>query len=354
MGAGVIYILYGADSFSRTERLRQLQAELDKDGNLATNTVAFDATQAAPQEVLAACDTVPFFGDTRLVLLEGALRTAGSGGGRRRSRAKATEEGESKGLWWALVEYAPRMPEQTVLVLLAGGSVDVELFDVLRPLATVEQFPLPAPREIAGWVQDRARRRGIQMDSRASAAMAELIGSDTWMLATEIEKLAMYAAGERITEKDVNALVPDVRDREAYYLADALADRKAAQATKLLHEMLAKGKHPGALLLTIENRYRRLAVAVEMINEGETTAGIGARLRMTGFGLERLLDQASRSSMPGIRWALDRIARADYDVKQGIHDDEALALELLVQDLAVPPTVSGSGQRVSAASAGSS
>ena len=360
----MLYILYGADSFSRSEALRALKRELDTDGSLESNTAEFDAGQAAPAEVIAACDTVPFLGGQRLVVLEGALSQAPASGRRRRSRPTSRPQGErapgegeadaaEQGPWRALVEYAARIPETTTLVLVDGGSVDESFLKALEPFATVERFSLPGPKEVKGWVHARARARGLQIDGRACSMIAELIGNDTGMIASEIEKLATYAAGERITESDVKALVPDLRDREGYYLADAVADGKAAQATKLLHEMLRKGKHhPGALLATIENRYRRLAVAREMINAGATGTQVGSTLRMSGYGVERLLEQASRISMERVRWALDRIAQSDQDVKEG-RLDEKLSLELLVQDLASEASTATRAQRVSAA-AGSS
>jgi DNA polymerase-3 subunit delta len=352
----MLYILYGSDSFSRGEALRALKRELDADGSLESNTAEFEAGQVVPAEVLAACDTAPFLGGQRLVVLEGALSQALASGRGRRSR-RTTTEGEAQavepGQWQALVEYAARIPGTTTLVLVDGGSVDESLLKALEPFATVERFSLPGPREVTGWIQARARARGLEIEGRACGAIAELIGNDTGMLASEVEKLATYAAGERITAADVKALVPDLRDREGYYLADAVADGKAAQATKLLHEMLRKGKHhPGALLATIENRYRRLAVAREMINAGATRTRVGSTLRMSGYGVERLLEQASRVSLERVRWALDRIAQSDLDVKEG-RLDEKLSLELLVQDLASDASTATRPQRVSAA-AGSS
>ena len=353
---GMLYILYGSDSFSRNETLRALKHELDVDGSLESNTAEFEAGQVSPAEVAAACDTAPFLGGRRLVVLEGALSQAPASGRARRSR-RTTADGEAETVeprpWQALVEYAGRIPETSTLVLVDGGSVVESLLDALKPFATVERFSLPGPREVTGWVQTRARARGLEIDGRACSMIAELIGNDTGMIASEIEKLATYAGGERITENDVKALVPDLRDREGYYLADAVADGKAAQATKLLHEMLRKGKHhPGALLATIENRYRRLAVAREMIDAGATGTQVGSTLRMSGYGVERLLEQASRVSIEGVRWALDRIAQSDQDVKEG-RLDENLSLELLVQDLASEASSAARRQRVSAA-AGSS
>lgn len=336
--ASMIYIFHGSDSFSRREAVEALKRELDSDGTLSTNTVVFDARETTPAEVIAACDTVPFFGGHRLVIVEGAMRQGQAGGrGRRRKLAQAAAEVEAaRGPWWALADYAPRIPDQTMLALVEGDRVDEDLLKVLRPLATVQTYSLPGQREVAGWVQAQARVRGLKIDGRACATLAELVGSNTWMLASEIDKLTAYAAEETIREQDVHALVTDVRDREGYLLADAVADGKAAAATKLLHQMVATGRPPAVLLLTIEHRYRRIAAARDLMDAGESGVRIGARLGIVKpYPLERLLDQVSRYPMRRVRRALDRIAQADYDVKQGLQEEE-LSLELLVQDLASP------------------
>lgn len=347
----MLCILYGSDGFSRTERLRGLKMELDPDGSLDSNTVEFDAGQVTPAEVIAACNTIPFLSGQRLVVLEGALsRRQGPAGGRRTKRRPADGDIEpvAQGPWWTLVEYAGGMPDTTTLALVDGGSIDEALLEALKPFATVEAFWLPAPRDIPNWVRDRARAVGLQIDARACSSVAERIGSDTWMLASEIDKLATFAAGQRVTESDVKALVPDVRDIAGYQLSDAISDGKPAVATRLLHELLQKDHVPPVLLLTIENRYRRIAVAREMMDEGATAAQIGSKLSMSGYGLERLVAQASRISVTQVRGALDRIAQTDQDVKEGRLDNEEVSLEVLVHDLATNFSGATGAQRVSA------
>ena len=78
-----------------------------------------------------------------------------------------------------------------------------------------------------------------------------------------------------------------------------------------------------------------------MVDRGESGRNIAARLRIENpYALERLLDQVSRYPMPRVIWALDRIAQADYDVKQGMIDQEELSLELVVHDLSAPAPAS--------------
>jgi len=350
----MIYVFYGSDSFSRRESLQNLKRELDRDGALETNTTVLEARQVKPDEVFSVCDTAPFLGGCRLVILEGALSRTPSGGRGMRSRnAEAGSKGES-GPWSALVEYAGRMPEWSALVLMDGESIAQGLLDALRSLAKVQRFSLPAPRDVPGWIQARAKAMGVSIDRRSCALLADLVGNDTWVLASELDKLSAYTAGEAITEKEVRALVTDVRDREGYLLAEAVADGKAAVATRLLHDLLAKGRPPAVLLLTLDNRYRRIAIAREMIDAGATGSNVAARLGIDKpYPLERLLEQVSRHSMTRVRRALDRLAEADYGVKQGMHDEE-LALELVVHDLASSePASQPPGQRLSAAPAGS-
>jgi DNA polymerase-3 subunit delta len=337
----MIYVLYGSDSFSRAEALKAIKAELDDDGMLSSNTTRLDARQASPQDVFAAGDTLSMFGRRRLVILEGALSQAGGLGGSRQSKRKSAEATVERSPWWALVDYGARMPEQTVLVLADGENIDRNLLKALEPFATVKRTSLPAQKEVAGWIQARARAQGLRLEGRASSLLAELVGNDTWMLASELHKLAAYASGKTIGERDVRMLVTDVREREGYLLADAVVDGKAAAATRLLHDLLAKGRPSAVLLLTIENRYRRIAVAREMADRGESGRSIAERLRIESpYAIERLLDQVSRHPMPRVVWALDRIAQADYNVKQGIIDSEELALELLVNDVAAPAPAS--------------
>ncbi len=350
----MLYVFYGSDTFSRREAIQSLKRDLDRDGALDTNTTVLAARQAKPDEVFSVCDTAPFLGDCRLVILEGALsRTPSSGRGVRAGNAGPGSDSEGDP-WWALVEYAGRMPEQTALVLVDGESISQELLDALRPFAKVQRFSLSQQRDVAGWVQRRAKAKGVSIDGRAGALLADLVGNDTWMLASELDKLSAYTAGEAISESEVRALVTDVRDREGYLLADAVADGKPAVATRLLHDLLAKGRPPAVLLLTLENRYRRIAIARDMIDAGATGSNVAARLGIDKpYPLERLLEQASRHSMVRVRWALDRLAEADYGVKQGMYDEE-LALELVVHDLASPESASQPpGQRLSAAPAGS-
>ena len=207
-------------------------------------------------------------------------------------------------------------------------------------------FPALNPKDLPGWLQRRARKLGVQLDARAANLIAQTAGNqkrgpedeynDLWSLANEMDKLATAAQGGVIREKDVMELTPVLRDQKGYFLRDALIDGKSAEAVKLLHELLEQGDNPQAVIGLITASYRRLAIARDMLDRGESGAAIGRTLNSTGYGLERLLDQASRYPLERTRDAFRRIVEADFEHKQGLCEEE-LSLELLVQDLASAP-----------------
>ncbi len=338
----MLYLFYGADSFSRREALDRLKKELDADGMLGTNTVIFAARQTAPAEVVAACGAVPFLGSHRLVIVEGLFQPAPAAGRRPSGRRSPTRDA-SQGPWQALVDYVDQMPPTTTLVTVDGAVNEKDaLFEALKVKGKTNRFPACDPRALPEWIQRRAKEIGLKIDARAVRLLGELLGgqrvaggqsNDLWSVASELDKLAAYANGEVIREEDVRALTSAAREQKGYLLSDAVVEARPALALRLLQEILAQGDNPAALLGVIQSRYRRLAIAREMLDQGASDTAIGRTLGTQGYALERALEQASRYTMEQLRVVYRRLVEADCDVKRGVYDDR-LSLEMLIADLA--------------------
>jgi DNA polymerase-3 subunit delta len=340
----MLYVIYGKDALGRKEALDKIRAELDKDGSLATNTIAFDARSTSPQEAIAACDTLPFLGDTRLVVLEGALATADRA--RRASRSRGASpsndgNGAAISVWTPLAEYVPRMPPSTTLVLLDADATKASpLVKAVAPHATFIECVPPDDRKLAAWVTARAKKIGLKIDAPAASLLGELIGPDSWLLASELDKLHAYAGDDVVREKDVHELVSRAKEHKSWDLTDAILDGQSAKAARVLSEMLEDGQPPQLLIGAIAGRLRRAAIVRDMLDRGESGSAIADAIgAKKAYGLDRAIQQAQRHSLADIRAAYARLIEADLDVKRGLMDDERLALELAVQELASRPAV---------------
>jgi len=331
----MLYIFYGRDTFSLRRALVDLKASLDSDGMLESNTSLLDGRQLSPEELMAVCDTVPFLAAQRLVVVEGLLARFEASGRAGRRRDKSATGGEGLGPWRVLPEYVDRLPPTTTLVLVDEDvSLANPLLAALRPKAKAQHFPPLHPREVPAWIQRRASEIGLALSSRAVTVLANLVGNDLWLLASEMDKLAAYANGQRLDEADVRALVGAAREVSIFALVDAIVEGRPQQALRLLRQAIAQGADYPYLFAMVLRQYRNLVLARELLDQGERSADIGERLGIRApFALEKLLDQAERYEMPRLVAAYRRLLAADVAVKRGIYSDE-LALELLLQDLA--------------------
>lgn len=333
----MITLFHGKDDFSAHEALGALTAELDTDGMIADNTVRVDGRTAKPDELLSICQTVPFLGSSRLVIVRGLLarfddETRRGRGARRR---KTAVDGESPlGAWQPFVDALPSLPDTTALVFMEGelGKTNAVLKELPKGTRVQEFKPLQQA-DVAGWINRRAVRYDMTIQARAVAVLAQLVGTKLWLLDTELQKLATYANGREVTEDDVRELVSFAREPNVFAMADAVVEGRAKDALDLLRRLLEEGQAPQRLLSMIARQYRLLIQAKELLEQRVRPPEISAKLGVQGFVIQRLLQQAPLYTLDQLRQAYRLLLDADLSVKRGIRDEET-ALELLIFQLA--------------------
>ncbi|MEX1022660.1 MAG: DNA polymerase III subunit delta [Dehalococcoidia bacterium] len=340
----MLHVLYGSDEFRASEALRALRDSLDEDGSLATNTTTVPGRGVTPQQLIAHASALPFLAPARLVIVEGLLSTLGS-------RRGLVDE------WQPFLDFLPQMPETNHVVLLERPPKDDRQRDVVarssllkaltqRPNVTSTQFDLlrtyarGGPSEVAQWLQDRAVRRGISIAPPAIEALAELAGAHLRTLASELDKLAAYAAGRTITAEDVHLLTPHSREERIFDVTDAIVAGQAGVALKTLQRMLAEGTESAAFVqLMVARQVRLLVRATDLVEAHASQDEIAAATKTRGYPLTKLMQQARATHRGAAEAALRVLEETDHAVKTGKYslsgrDSDALALELLVVRLA--------------------
>lgn len=339
----MLHVLYGPDTFGVHEALAELKADLDADGMLSTNTSRPEGAQLQLQELVSVCNSLPFLGAHRLVLVEGLLARFDQLSRDRRRRGRARSAGSSLsegpgglGPWSSLPSVVAEMPPSSVLVLVDGDvSRDNRLLEVLSPLGSVRHFPLLRRRgDIEAWIVARARQGGVSLSREAVQRLIDLVGPDRWFLASEIEKLGVFAEGRMVQRDDVESLVAAAREASVFAMVDAVVEGRLQSACQLLEKALQDGQTVSQIFALIVRHYRNLLLAKEMLARRLNAQQVGARLNIFHeFALNKLLDQASRATLPQLEAGYRRLLEADASIKKGVYSGE-LALELLVTDLA--------------------
>lgn len=226
-----VYLLTGDDRPKIETALARLRRHFAPEAiELAT------AVETSGEAAVAFCNAGSLFGDARLVVVTEV-------DGRRDA------DGRRKGGWKAadveaVAAYLKAPAPATVLALVAE---EVKKTSALRKACAkagdVLEYAVPK-RALPGWVAERFRQRGIRAEPDACAALVQIVGTDLNALAAEIDKLATWAAGEPLGEREVEALAAPMAEEPIFALTDAWAARDTARALAASERILEREAKP--------------------------------------------------------------------------------------------------------------
>ncbi len=150
-----------------------------------------------------------------------------------------------------IVEYCQRPPGDTVLLVTGGdwsrqhGGKWSEAIAKAGHLVVAWQV---RPDQMAGWLEARLRKRGVQAEREAVQRLVERVEGNLLAAAQEIDKLALLADGQRLDAARMEALVADSARFDVFRLVDAALNGQGARAARMLAGLRAEGEAVPALM----------------------------------------------------------------------------------------------------------
>ena len=206
------------------------------------------------------------------------------------------------------------------------------------------------------WLAAEAARHGAHIEESAARELADALGANMMLVASELEKLLLYvsapgaglaATPPTITLGDVETMVLGAKQRSLYELTEAISLRDKARALLLLDGLLnaSDGGEDSGIghLYMLARTFRQMLIILEkkVRDPRAIWQALWPGFRMAPFAAEDLIRQARRySSRQELTRAIRLIARADLELRSS-PADKKLVLERLVMDLASAPRGSG-------------
>jgi DNA polymerase-3 subunit delta len=229
---------------------------------------ADNADQAAARirSAIEAVQTLPFFGNAKVVWLKNANFVGDDQKARSTTVQSALEE---------LSELVDSDFGPGITLLISAIDVDKRrsFYKTLLKRAEVQVFDrLDSGR--SGWeeealevVQQRAKKRKLQFDEDALDLFVLLTGGDTRQIDNELEKIDTFLGKDRgVNAELVRELVPLSRAGVIFELGNALAARDLQLSLKLVRRLLDQGESAiGILLVSIVPTIRNLLLAKDLM-----------------------------------------------------------------------------------------
>ena len=312
-----IYCLHGAERFlidRCLQAIRDAVAKTTPPAFAAFNVDVMDLRETDIGKVVATAKTLPMMAPRRLVIGKGI-------------------DGVKADALAPLAAYVADPNPQACLVLV-GDKVDTRFkaFQVLRKAGFLHEFAPLRDREIPAWLAREARARHLTLEGPAAAALAEAAGPDLGRLGQALEQLALYA-GERktITMADVEALIPETRQRSVFELTKAIGEGNVARALGILANMFRNREAPLKVEFMLARQLRQVWRAKELAAAGAARDEIASAVGVPPFFLDDIMVPARRMSARALARGFERIYQTDKALKSSRVDGEILLSRLVEQ-----------------------
>ena len=329
----MLYILWGQDDFSLSQALEEIKKGIGDQTVLSADTTTLDGQQVTLNQLKTVCETFPFLAERRLVIVKGLLERLepkGKSSRQKRIARLTSQQDECK----ALGDYVGKIPDSTTLVLIDNEiTANNPLLKELSDKAEVRSFPLLREAKLRQWLQQRVTQEGSNISPRAVDLLVKLVGGNLWIMANEINKLAIFAFGRRIEEEDVKMVVSYAQQANVFAMVDAILEFKAGEAERWLEQLLQRGATPAYLLVMLSRQVQMIVRAKELRSQGKSKIDIQSKLRLTSeFALRKTLEQADRYPLGRIKEVYGKLLEADLSIKTGKYSG-GLALNILIAEL---------------------
>ena len=306
-----VYLLYGTEDYLKRQYRDKLKhALVEPDDTM--NFSAYEGKDINPKELIDLSETLPFFKEKRMILVENS--------------------GFFKNSCDDLAEYMSQVPESTCFVFVEE-EVDKrsKLFKAASRAGSAVEFETPKEEDmLIRWILGRIQREGKKITQSVMQLFLSKTGSDMENIDKELEKLICYTLDKtEISAADVEAICTGQTENKIFEMIDAISAKNQKKALDLYYDLLALKEAPMRILFLIARQFQNLLLIKSMSAKGYPAVSIAKTAGMPSFAVQKNLRQAGAFKINQLKEAIEDCGQAEEDVKTGRMADQ-LAVELLI------------------------
>ncbi len=309
-----VYLLYGEEAYLKNQFKNRLKKAILPEGD-TMNFTRYAGKGIDVRQVIDEADTLPFFADHRLILIE--------------------ESGFFKKSCPELAEYLPRMPQETIL-LFVEDEVDkrTALFKAVGKIGRATNLERQKEETLTAWVAGLVKKERKKIKTDALNRFLEMTGKDMENIAQEFEKLISYTLNQEVIGlADVEAVCTATTEDCVFDMLRAVSEKRQKKALDLYYDLLSLKEEPLRILSLMARQFNQMLQAKDLREQGYGNSEIMQKLNLKGssgpYIVKRILEQASHFSMEALCRIVEECVKAEEDIKTG-RIDARLVLEMLI------------------------
>lgn len=305
-----IYLLYGEEAYLKKQYKDKLKAAMTSPDD-TMNFTAYEGKDTNPKEVIDLAETLPFFADRRVILIENS--------------------GFFKNSCEDLAEYLPQVPESTNFIFVEE-EVDKrsKLYKAAQKVGKVVEFATQNEELITRWILSRLKKEGKNITGNVMQLFLSKTGTDMGNIDKELEKLICYTLDKDIIEAaDVEAITTEQVTNKIFDMVNCIAEHNQKRALDLYYDLLTLKEPPMRIMFLISRQFQILLNVKDLTRKGFDQSNIAQKAGIPPFAVKRNQAQAKGFSMEQLKQAITDGVEFEEYVKTGRMNDQ-MAVELFI------------------------
>ncbi len=219
----------------------------------------------------------------------------------------------------ALCHYVANLPEDTVLLIVAGKLDAAQLKSkwvksIESAGALVQIWPVDAER-LPAWIRQALAGRDMSASPEALSLLAERVEGNLLAADQELEKLRLLYGPCQLDADQVQAAVAESARYDVFSLVDAALQGSAARVTRILYGLRAEGVEPILVLWALARETRSLLHMAEQQDAGMSAEQAMARERVWDKRKPLVRKALQRLDSTALRACIAESSRLDRQLK---------------------------------------
>ena len=325
------YLFYGEEDYLKSHAVKSLKEALGIDEALEIfNFVNLDVLDYTPDKLIDVLSMPPMMVEKKLVILSGL------------NIKKMTNKSDFNELLDAIA-HLDEFDYNVLVITIPNGNITEEMpkkapTGALKTLSERLQpvkFEAPTPQKLALWVMRHFEHHNIKANQADCAYLVDYCGKNMFMLANEIEKLALYARSQNrdfLVREDINNVCSAEMEYGAFEFSNAILDGRKGDALNILSVMKFKQVEPLMIMGELSGIFSDLLKIKIMLLAGKTNQQISSE---TGINIHKVgiyATSARRMELARLQKIVSMTADTDLAMKFRF-DSGYLNLEKLICSL---------------------
>ena len=304
-----VYLLYGDEPYLKKQYEDKLIKAVVSDDTM--NYSYFDKESVSVKEIMSIGDTLPFFAEKRLIVVENS--------------------GFFKSSNDELAIYIKNMPDYLIIIFVEE-QIDKrnKLYKSVSETGYVSEMNAQPVSVLTKWIKGLFNAENKEITGEAVTCLLDRSGASMNLIKQEIEKLVTYVDNRPVIEKqDVEAVCSTQTVSRIFEMISAIGEKNQQKALKLYYDLLTLKEKPMSILFLIVRQFNGILQVAQGLSQGKNNSSLAKEIGIQPF-LVGKYGSCTRKFTPEILYsALKDCAQVEEDVKSGKLIDR-IAVEMII------------------------